>query len=76
MHFPQLLEQFEPETDPMRRHWQIMLAMAWALCPRATVDEAVHNAITFGGRGIEVDRRLVEAVALDTLLARGPEVTA
>lgn len=71
MHLPQLLEQFEPETDPMRRHWQVYLAMAWSTVPAATVPELVDWAIVLGGRGCRVERRLVESVALDMLFARG-----
>lgn len=73
MSMHELLESFEPETDPERRSWQVFLAMAWALFPAATVPELVHNAIALAPRGIEVDRGLVEAVALEMLLARGPE---
>lgn len=73
MHLPQLLEQFEPETDPARRHWQVHLAAAWSMLPAAPVPVLVDWAIRLAGRGTEADRRLVEAVALDMLLAQEGE---
>ncbi len=78
MTLPQLLDQFEPETDPDRRSAQIMLCLARTVLPHATISELVDFAILAAGRGssIEGKRDLIEAVALEMALARGPEVHA
>lgn len=70
-----VLGEFEPETDRDRRGAQVLLAVAWAMRPRAGVDELVEMAIMFGDSTAPPDRRLVEQVALDMLVARGEAQT-
>ena len=63
----------EPERDPDREGWRVMIATARFILPRGTVDELVTLAISLVPDGIAVDWAVVEQVALEMLFTAKDE---
>lgn len=64
-----VLQSSDPEPDPEREGWRVLLALAQTLLPRGSVDELVELAASLApAECAGVDRRLVQDVALTMTL--------
>lgn len=69
MSVSEVLAASEPESDPDREGWRMLLAVARSLAPRASVDVLVDLAISFApSAGVVIDRRAVQDVALTMMV--------